>query len=51
VDGWGGGKAVITHEELTVMVVEHPTHSLGQDIGRVDDPGDVDQDKLAKFTQ
>jgi hypothetical protein len=35
-------KAIISHEEPTVVVVEHPTHGLGEGIRRVDDPCNID---------
>jgi hypothetical protein len=42
VGGWVGVKAIISHEELTETLMEHPTHGLGESIGRIDDPCDVD---------
>ena len=45
-----GTKTIISHEETTVTVVEHPTHSLGESVGRVDFSAYVNKDKLTQCT-
>jgi hypothetical protein len=43
-------KTTMSHEEATVTAVEHPTHSLGESIGRADPSAHVCQDKFSWFT-
>jgi hypothetical protein len=45
-----GTNSMISHEEPTVAVVELPTHSIGEGIGRIDNPMYVDEDEFSQFT-
>ena len=49
VVGWGQ-KTIISHEEVTVTIVEHPTHGLGESVRRVDFAAYVNEDKFSQFT-